>query len=109
MLSLLGDRLAAGRQTLDLSTEVRILVPQPNDFKGLAGRLPLSFFKKVFGGSLCTSLLVENLESVHGLALAIADRMEIDLRSHAVFIAEYPFNSSDTIFRTVKYGRPKMT
>ena len=37
----LGDRLVVGRQTLDLSTEVRILVPQPSLFhpSGLPGFL----------------------------------------------------------------------
>ena len=33
---LVGDRLTAGRQTLDLSTLDRILVPQPKSIKGLA-------------------------------------------------------------------------
>ena len=35
---LLGDRLMAGRQILDLSIEVRPLVPQPNFFQKKFGR-----------------------------------------------------------------------
>ena len=43
---MLGDRLAAGQQTLDLLTEVRILVPQPKNFS--YGRSDLTWDKAKF-------------------------------------------------------------